>query len=68
MAVSVEGPAVGLHLRSLVGDADSADVDLLAADAACRGESGEWLFSMARSASQLVGSETASVLSPEPEM
>lgn len=41
VAVSMEGPAVGLHLRSLVGDADSADVELLAPDAANRGESGE---------------------------
>ncbi|CAM9542500.1 unnamed protein product [Pylaiella littoralis] len=38
VAVSAEGPAVGLHLRPLVGDADSADVELLAPDAALRGE------------------------------
>ena len=39
-AVTIEGHAVGRHLRSLVGDSDSADVALLAADAALRGEPG----------------------------
>lgn len=40
VAVSAEGPAVGLHLRSVVGNADSADVELLTPDAARRGEPG----------------------------
>ncbi|CAM9444842.1 unnamed protein product, partial [Hapterophycus canaliculatus] len=40
VAVGAEGPAVGRHLRPLIGDADSADVELLSPDAARRGEPG----------------------------
>ncbi|CAM9515190.1 unnamed protein product [Ectocarpus sp. 6 AP-2014] len=40
VAVAAEGPAVGRHLRPLIGAADSADVELLTPDTASRGEPG----------------------------
>ncbi|CBN75162.1 conserved unknown protein [Ectocarpus siliculosus] len=40
VAVTAEGPAVGRHLRPLIGAADSADVELVTPDATSRGEPG----------------------------
>lgn len=43
-AVTADGPAVGRHLRSLVGDADSSDLNLLAPDAALRNAPGAYVL------------------------
>lgn len=40
VAVTAEGPAVGIHLLPLVGDTESADVELLSPATALRGKYG----------------------------